>query len=188
MSLITPTAPVTPEELLSLPDSKAFELVGGNLVERHMGLESSRIAARIIFLILLFLEDRKLGEVFGSDASYQCFPHAPKDVRKPDVSFIRGERFPGGRLPEGHCRIAPDLAVEVISPGDIAYEIDEKVSDYLKAGVRLIWVVYPFLQRVTVFRGTPSSLGAGSELFAGDQITGEDVLPGFSCAVAQFFE
>lgn len=184
---MTPTAPVTPEELLDLPDSIAFELVGGKLVERHMGLESSKIALRIAFLIATFLEDRKLGYLFGSDASYQCFPNAPDDVRKPDLSFIFSQRFPDGRLPQGHCRIAPDLAVEVISPHDTAYEIDEKVSEYLKAGVRLIWVVHPLLKRVAVFRSAESPLGAGSEFLAGDVITGEDVLPDFSCPVAQFF-
>jgi Uma2 family endonuclease len=107
MSIITSTAPVTPEDLLDLPDAAGYELVDGKLVDRQMGLESSRISARIIFLIGVFLQNRRRGDVFDAEASYQCFPDAAKKVRRPDVSFIRSGRFQGNRLPAGHCRIAP---------------------------------------------------------------------------------
>jgi Uma2 family endonuclease len=187
MNIITPTAPVTPEDLLNLPDSVSYELVNGKLVERNMGMESSEIAARIVFLIALFLRDKKLGRLFGADASYQCFPDAPNKVRKPDVSFIRSGRLPGDRSPQGHGRIAPDLAIEVVSPGDLSYEIEEKVAEYLQAGVPLVWVVYPPTRRVRIHRSPSSPLGSVSELSDKETITGEDVLPGFSCAVQEFF-
>lgn len=187
MSVITQSVPVTPEDLLNLPDAVRYELVDGKLVERNMGLESSEIAARVIFLIALFLKGRTLGRLFDSEASYQCFPNAPASVRRPNVSFIRTSRFEGGRLPKGHSRIPPDLAVEVVSPGDLSYEIEEKVSEYLQAGVRLVWVVHPPTRRVRIHRPQTSPIGIVSELSEKETLTGEEVLPGFSCAVADFF-
>jgi Uma2 family endonuclease len=187
MSLLTPTAPITPEDFLHLSDAGLYELVDGRLVERHMGLESSSVAARILFLIALFLKDHPLGHLFESEASYQCFPHAPKQVRRADVSFIRAGRFEGDRLPKGHCRIAPDLVIEVVSPGDLAYEVEEKVNEYLQAGVPLIWVVYPPTRTVKVYRQPSSALGKASEFSADETVTGEEVLPGLSSRVSEFF-
>ncbi|HEY8747936.1 MAG TPA: Uma2 family endonuclease [Tepidisphaeraceae bacterium] len=187
MSIITPIAAVTPEDLLELSDAVRYELVEGQLVERQMGLESSEIAARIIILIGAFLQDRKLGRVFDSEASYQCFTRAPQKVRRPDVSFIRNGRFEDDRLPTGHCRIPPDLAIEVISPNDLAYEIDEKVAEYLQAGVTLVWIVYPSTRTVEIRRSRSSPLGPISHLAGNEVLSGEDVLDGFSCEVARLF-
>lgn len=187
MSPLAAAPPITPEDLLSIPDSVSYELVDGKLVERNMGFESSEIAARMIFLIALFLRDHRLGRLVGADASYQCFPDAPNKVRKPDVSFIRSGRFPGDKAPLGHCPIAPDLAVEVISPKDLAYEIEEKVAEYLAAGVPLVWVVHPPTKTVRVHRSRSSPRGSVSELNESDSLDGEDVLPGFTCPVKELF-
>ena len=187
MTILTPTALVTPEELLTMPDSVSYELVDGILVERHMGMESSEIAARIIFLIGTFLRAHPLGRLFGADAGYQCFPDAPRKVRKPDVSFIRLGRLANDRTPRGHCPIRPDLAVEVLSPGDLAYEVQDKVGEYLGVGVPLVWVVYPPTRIVRVHRLKAEPRDRVSELTDADTISGEDVLPGFSCAVKDFF-
>ncbi len=132
MHTTTETGVVTPDDLLNMPDSVAYELVDGNLVERHMGAESSEIAARIIFLLGLFIRTARLGRIFGSDTSYQCFAEAPDKVRRADVGFVRLERLPNGRAPKGQCRVAPDLAVEVVSPNDTAEEVDEKVFEWLR--------------------------------------------------------
>jgi Uma2 family endonuclease len=177
----------TPDDLLRMENAVSYELVDGKLVERHMGMESSAIAVRVAFLIALFLRDNRLGHLFGADASYQCFPNAPAKVRKPDVSFIRTERLPGGRIPTGHCPVAPDLAVEVISPGDLAYEVEEKVAEYLAAGVPLVWVVHPPTRTVRVHRPRSSPRGSVADLSEADQITGEEVLPGFTCRIDEFF-
>lgn len=187
MSVITSTPPVTPEDLLNLQDSVSYELVDGRLVERHMGMESSAIAARILGLLWMFLRGQKLGILFGADASYQCFPDAPGKVRKPDVSFIRNGRLPGDRAPKGHCPVRPDLAVEVISPGDLSYEVEEKVAEYLATGVPLVWVVHPPTRAVRVHRPRSAPQGSVSDLTDADTVGGEDVLPGFSCAVKEFF-
>src|SRR5262245_59560195 len=129
----------TPEDLLTMPDGKNYELVDGRLVERKLGAESSWIGGRLHSRLDLFCEEHSLGWVWPADNSYQCFAHAPKLVRRPDVSFIRAVRLPGGELPKGHVRIPPDLAVEVVSPNDLAYEVEERIEDYQKAGVPLIW-------------------------------------------------
>jgi Uma2 family endonuclease len=187
MSILAPSWTVTPEELLAMPDSVDYELVDGKLVERHAGMRSSEIAAQIAGLLGFFLRDHRLGRLFGADAAYRCFPDAPDKVRKPDVSFIRNGRLPGDQTPTGYCPIYPDLAVEVISPGDLAYEVDEKVAEYLKVGVRLVWVVSPPTHTVRIHRPRSAAAGPISELAGNDSIAGEEVLPAFACNVAEFF-
>jgi len=86
-------------------------------------------------------------------------------------------------MSEGHVRLAPDLVVEVISPNDLAYEIDEKVDEYETAGVKLIWVVNPETKAVRVHRAD----GAVMVLREKDELDGEDILPGFRCPVAELF-
>jgi Uma2 family endonuclease len=86
-------------------------------------------------------------------------------------------------LPKGHVRIAPDLAVEVVSPRDLAPELDEKLEDYRKAGVRLVWVISPESRTVTIYRGD----GSVSRLHEDDVLSGEDVIPGFRCEVRSPF-
>jgi Uma2 family endonuclease len=104
-------------------------------------------------------------------------------MRRPDVSCIRSDRFTGEDLEDGFVSIVPDLVVEVISPGDRVYDLEEKLADYRSAGIPLVWVVYPPGRKVQViYRGiTRAQLGPG------DELTGEDVLPGFRCRVADLF-
>ncbi len=187
MSTITTIPPITPEELLLLPDQINYELADGKLVERNMGMESSRVAANILIRIGRIVRQQAIGHVFGADAGYQCFSDDPGKVRKPDVSFIRLGRLANEEIPEGHCQIHPDLAVEVVSPNDTAYELEDKVAEYLKAGIPLVWVVNPPTKTVRIHRPRTAKQGPVSELTDADMITGEDVLPGFSCAVKEFF-
>jgi Uma2 family endonuclease len=124
-----------------------------------------------------------LGWVFPEGTSFQCFPANPGNVRRPDVSFSRLQRLSLAQATtEGHCSVAPDLAVEVISPNDTAYEIDEKVREFLDAGVPLIWGVNPEQQTVEIHRAG----GPGAILRENDEISGEDVVPGFRCRVGDF--
>src|SRR5262249_54789382 len=160
-------------------DGDFYELVDGKLVERHMGFRSSRVGGELVRRLSNYCHEKGLGWVPLSDAGYQCFPNAPNKVRKPDGSFVHRERLPLEQEPEGHCRIAPDLAIEVASPNDEFDELEEKVDEYLSAGVRLIWVVSPVGQRVFVHRAN----GQGTILRGDDELTGEDVLPGFHCLV-----
>jgi Uma2 family endonuclease len=183
MSAVPEQIAYTPEDLLTLPDVEGYELVDGQLVEKPMGFRASRVGGRLYTRLYLFSEEHQLGWVLPADTSYQCFPDAPKKVRKPDVSFIRAERLPADDEPEGHCPLAPDLAVEVVSPNDVFKDISSKVGEYLAAGVRLVWVIDPVLQRVLVYRAD----GSGSILNASDDLSGEDVVPGFVVRIGELF-
>ena len=127
----------TPADLLAMPDGKSYELVDGHLVERNMSALSSWVGGKTYRAVDDFVSAHQLGWAFPADLGYVCFPSAPGKVRRPDVSFIRKERLPEGPTSEGYLYIPPDLAVEVISPNDLAYEVDHKVVEYLDAGVPL---------------------------------------------------
>ncbi|QEH36088.1 hypothetical protein OJF2_46480 [Aquisphaera giovannonii] len=171
----------TPDDLLSMPDAKGFELVRGRLVEKAMGLESAWVSGKLLGRLDRYAETHGTGWFFPSEAGYQCFPHDPRMVRKPDVSFVRKERLPGGVLPTGWSAIPPDLAVEVVSPKDRASELEEKLADYRIAGIPLIWVVYPESRIVMVHRRD----GSVARLLEADSLSGEDVLPDFVCPIRE---
>ena len=185
MIVATHTRPYTPADLLVMPDGNRYELIDGELVEQNVSTWSSFVAGKVYVRLQCFCEGRSLGWVFPEGTSYQCFPHAPERVRRAAASFIQGGRLTGSVAAEaGHTLIAPDLAVEVVSPGDLAYEVDAKVQDYLRAGVRLVWVVNPQVRTVEVHR----THSAGLILREQDELDGEDVLPDFRCKVGDFFQ
>jgi len=173
----------TPEDLLAMPDRKNYELVDGQLVEREVSVLSTWVGGQVHDAANRFVKEHQLGWVWHADMGYVCFPHAPGKVRKPDVSFIRKERLPEGLTSEGYLYIPPDLAVEVISPNDSAYEVDYKVREYLGAGVPLIWVINPEDRTVRIDRRDLSI----SWLQEQDELSGEDVIPGFRCRVSAIF-
>jgi Uma2 family endonuclease len=185
---IAETKTITPSDLLAMPDAVDYELVDGQLVQRHTGSEASAVALAIDSLLRAFVKAHHLGHLFTTDCGYQCFPDSPGKVRKPDVSFVRTGRLPDERPPKGYIRIAPDLAVEVLSPGDTAEEVEEKAKEYLGAGVRLIWIVSPTTHSVRIIRPANSPLGPSGAASEKDTVSGEDVLPGFTARVAEFFE
>ena len=171
----------TPEDLLAMPDGKSFELVHGQLVERNMGAESSQVGGRLFLRLGQFCEEHGLGMAWPADNGFQCFPHEPGLVRRPDVSVVRRGRLPGDVSPEGWVKIPPDLAVEVVSPNDRAGELEEKLDDYRKVRVPLIWVIYPKHAQGQVLRRD----GPPSELVEDDELSGEDVIPGFRCLLRE---
>jgi Uma2 family endonuclease len=165
----------TPEELLALPDEKNYELVDGHLVERKTSALSSWVAGELHRAIGNYCQTNPAGWAFPEGTGYQSFPNAPLKVRKADVSFIRTDRLPATVGSDGYMSIAPDLAVEVLSPNDLAWEIDEKVAEWLQAGVRLVWVIHPRARAVRVHRAG----GPTSWIDAEGELSGEEVLPGF---------
>jgi Uma2 family endonuclease len=183
MAIVEAKSSYTPEDLLTLPDGDHYELVDGNLVERHMGAVSSWTGGILYHFLQVHCQANNLGWVWPADNGYRCFPDAPGKVRRPDVSFIRRGRLPDEQLPTGYVRIAPDLAVEVLSPNDLAYEVDGKVLEYLRAGVRLVWVVNPESRTVRIHRAD----GSTGWLLEHAELSGEAVVPGFRCAVRELF-
>ena len=172
----------TPEDLLTVPDADRYELVDGRLVESDMGAEASWVAGELHALLRDFCCANRSGWALP-ETSYQCFPESRKMVRRPDVSFIRPGRLPDEQLPLGHIRIAPDLAVEVVSPNDTYYEVEQKVREYLQAGVRLVWVVNPDTRTVRVHRVNRMLTDIQEE----EELTGEELLPEFRCRVGDIF-
>jgi len=172
-----------PDDLFRIPDGDHYELIDGVPVWKNTGARADEIRGLLITHLLTFVRDRKLGRVFGAKTGYVCFPNSPKRVRRPGGSFVAKGRLPGDKAPEGYIEIAPDLAIEVVMPDDLYEDIAAKVADYRAAKVRLIWVVDPDTKTVLVRRldGTCAELGETGEL------SGEDVIPGFTCKVAELF-
>jgi Uma2 family endonuclease len=183
MNLLLPQPTFTADDLLTLPDHERFELVDGKLVELPMGMESSYVGGRLYRRLADYCEQPFRGWVLPADASYQFLPARPNLVRKPDVSFIRLGRLPDERPIKGHIRLAPDLVVEVISPNDLYYEVEEKIAEYRSGGVRLIWVVVPPTRTVLIRRLD----GSAAEVREDGDLNGEDVVAGFRCPVADLF-
>lgn len=175
--------PIEPDEFEEMSDTDGMELIDGDPQEKAMGFECGVVHARLMRLLGNYLDTNSLGLLSDDEAGYVCFPHRPRLVRKPDVSFVRNGRFPNDRPPRGFARLVPDLAVEVISPNDSYYAVEDKLNDYLLVGVPLIWIVNP--DRRTVYTYTPD--GTIRRLTAEQELTGEPLFPGFRVRVADLF-
>ena len=166
---------MTAEELLrlNLPD-KRTELVRGVLVVREpAGYQHGDVAMRLAAAIYTHVEAHGLGRVFAAETGF-TLARNPDTVRAPDVAFISTARLPDPP-PRGFAELAPDLAVEVLSPDDRPGAVLAKVADWLNAGARLVWVVDPLRVIARVYRAD----GSESILDDPDALRGEDVLPGF---------
>ncbi|HMQ31838.1 MAG TPA: Uma2 family endonuclease [Chloroflexaceae bacterium] len=173
---------LTAEEFFALPGSRHQELVRGEVVDvMPPGGVHGEIALAVGMVLKLWARQGP-GGVVGVESGF-IVEEGPDTVRGPDVYYVRPERVPEGGAPEGFWRIAPDLAVEVVSPGDTAEEVEAKVFEYLAAGTAAVWVVYPRSQRVTVH--TPDGLARtyGPEA----TLALPELLPGFSVAVKELF-
>jgi Uma2 family endonuclease len=183
----------TVEEFMSLPDDgKRYELIEGKLkdisgeerLKKLAGpnMNHGRITTRLVVSIANYLTGagKESGEVFTNMA----FELAPKTAPKPDVAFITAERTTGVDSSKAFPG-PPDLAVEIMSPTDKWSEVIEKVKLYQRYQTRLVWVVDPFDQGVFVYQ-----LGRNRRrlLLATDELTGENVIPGFTLAVKALFD
>jgi Uma2 family endonuclease len=178
MTTISPATLFTPDDLLALEDEGLFELVDGKLVEKKMSSLANETAVLLSSAILVYLRPRSLGKVYA-EQTFQCFPEDPDKLRRPDVAVILSDRA-RAVADEGHVKIYPDIAIEVVSPTDKIYELDKKLADYRSAGVKLVWVVNPNSRTIRIYRPDHSV----TELIDTDTLTGEAVLPGFSAKLA----
>jgi Uma2 family endonuclease len=182
MTQVAPTN-LSAEELQRLQQEAGVEFAHGQLVEKPVSKESSRVAMQIAFFLQGHVVNTGEAEVYGADLGYQCFRSEPRRFRKPDVSVVRRERLAGLEPDPGLMPIPADLVVEVISPGDTAYDVAERVEEYLTNGFKLVWVVHPNTRTVVIHRAD----GSVAKLHENDEVTGEVVLPAFSCKVGEFF-
>jgi len=171
----------TAAQLLEASGLGRCELVRGELIMMSpAGSEHGSIIVNITAPLATFVKQHRLGHVFSADTGFHI-ARDPDTVRAPDVAFVRQERI-AGEIPKGFFPGAPDLAVEVVSPGDRASEVLAKVQDWLEAGSAAVWIVDPHTRRVSVYRG-----GEVAVLKEADSLAGGDLLPGFSLPVTDVF-
>jgi Uma2 family endonuclease len=178
------TALVTAEQLLRMPDAGCrYELISGELKKiPPAGWEHGAVGGRLHTLLGHHVLEHRLGEVFEGETGF-LLARDPDTVRAPDIAFVAADRIAAAPRQRGFWPGAPDLAVEVVSPGDTQREIDEKVMAWLDAGTRLVWVVNPTWRTVTVYRSRREI----RTLTEDDELSGEDVVPGFRCRVGDVF-
>ena len=186
MATLAPTqARITADEFWQLcADGKPRELVRGQVVETMpAGFEHGRVAQWVATQLTLYQQQIRqyLGEVVVETGFVIRYPDS-ESVRAPDVAFIRKERLPDPR-PHTFAEFAPDLVVEVVSPNDAYSAIREKVEEWLRAGVSVVWVVDPLRRAVEVFR-----IDAPVEVLReGSTLTCESLLPGFALPLTTLF-
>jgi Uma2 family endonuclease len=175
---------VTVDELLHMPDDGfRYELVRGEL--RRMtpaGSQHGRIAVRITWRLARHVEENQLGTVYAAETGFRLSSN-PDTVRAPDVAFVSCARIEAIGEIESFWPEAPELAVEVISPGDSYADVEEKVFGWLDAGTKMVVVINPRQRSATVYK-SPTDI---TTLTGADVLDGGDVVPGFELAVQEIF-
>ena len=169
---------MTMEEFLE-NDLEGYEYVKGKLVPMAAAaIVHGEIGSNVHLLLGLHVRENRLGRLYSLETTFQLGDR----VVKPDIAFVSTERLSEDKL-KGFS-VAPDLAIEIVSPSDKHYDVTDKALAYLKAGTRLVWVIEPIAKTVMVYRSETDFTLLNYE----DTLTGEDVVDGFSCAVAELFE
>ncbi len=169
---------MTLEEFLD-HDVAGYEYVKGELLPMAPpSREHGEISVNVIRYLDAHVYQNKLGRLYTAETTFQV----GERVMKPDVAFVSTAQLTGDKT-KGFP-IPPDLAVEVVSPSDVQSRIAEKALGYLSAGTRLVWVLEPVSQTVTVYRSETDI----ETLTRDETLTGEDIIPGFTCSVEDLFE
>jgi Uma2 family endonuclease len=167
----------------NFPDGKVELVRGEPRVMPPAGAPHGGVESNLLGLLLPFVTRHRLGRVFSDGVGYELIA-LPRTVRNPDASFVRSDRLPPEGLRPGFLKMAPDLAVEVLSPSETASELEEKLDDYRAAGTPLIWVIDPDRRTVMIVsRDAPLRW-----IRADGTLDGGDVVPGFRCRVGDLFE
>ena len=164
-----------------LDPDKEYEIVNGIPEERPMaGARHGSIIMRLGARLVNYVEAHQLGEVYSPDTTFII----GRNQRLPDLGFVFAARIPADGEPEGIWEMAPDLAVEVISPNDIYTKVVQKVDDYLEAGVTQVWLVSPELKSITIYRSPFDVTVFQDEM----ELVSEDLFPGFHCKLREIFK
>lgn len=179
------TLPFTADQLLELPTGmgKRYELVAGELrVMSPSGWKHGSVVSNLHTKLGSFVEQHDLGMMFGAETGFRL-GRDPDTVRAPDIAFIARENMPAEEPSDAFWPGAPDLAVEVLSPGDRTGEVDEKINAWLAAGCAAVWIVDPKLRTVTIYESATDV----RVVTAGEVLRGEPLVPGFECPVDALF-
>jgi Uma2 family endonuclease len=162
-------------------NKRLCELVDGVLVEKALTLTKSLLEGVLIHYLGDFVRREDLGILLGPDGGFRLFPGS---VRLPDVSFVRWNRLPGEKVPDVPLlRMGPDLAVDVLGPGNTKAEMDRKVSDYFRGRTRMVWVIDMQTRAAAVYTSPTEK----RRIAKGRNLGGGAVLPGLSLPVADLF-
>jgi len=174
----------TANDLLALADDEnRYELVRGKLIMMTpASTRHGKFAARLVGALVGHIEEQELGQVYTAEPGFEL-ESDPQTIRAPDVAFVRQERIPPEGEPEGFWAIAPDLVIEIISPSETAKMVHEKVADYLRAGTRLLWLVYPASRTVMEYHPPMEA----RRLTVEDDLDGGDVVLGFRYPLKRLF-
>lgn len=168
---------VTADELERMPLSYPAELYNGRVVPKMANLEHGLIQSNIIGELRSYLKRNPVGYV-ATDTNFRLWSDRPKESRNPDVCFISNARKPKDlrKFPE----MAPDLAVEVVSPDDSFGKVMDKVDPYLQQGTQIVWLVFPYTREVLVCTSEEKHS-------VRDVLTAPDLLPGFELPLDEVF-
>jgi Uma2 family endonuclease len=160
---------------------KHVELVDGEV--RYTEPVGGKHGAQMVYIgAELSNWTKKAGGAVGAESGFHL-KRNPDTVRSPDVFYVRPEHLPTDGIPDAYWQQAPDLVVEIVSPSETASEVDEKVVQYLEAGVALVWLVYPKTRRVVIYEP-----GDVIHILSHDAVLTHDVvLPGFRCILSDIF-
>ena len=187
---LVPKSPPLPPEMCPIPttmtleeflahDVEGYEYVNGELIPMPpLSREHGEISVNVIRYLDAHVYQNKLGHLYTAETTFQV----RERTAKPDVAFVSTARLTGDKT-KGFS-IPPDLAIEVVSPSDVQSRIVEKALAYLDAGTHLVWVLEPVAKTVTIYRSETDI----ETLTRNDTLTGEDVIPGFTCPIAHLFE
>jgi Uma2 family endonuclease len=188
---LTPTTPAAPplsgmtaDEFLEFSGGESYlELVRGVVVQLSpASILLGRTAKRVHRTLDDFVETRGIGEVIGFETGF-VLERGPDTVRAPDVAFLSNERLEAIEDESKFAPLAPDLAVEVLSPTDSVKAAGEKARMYLQTGSAVVWVLKPFDHTLRIYRPNTESQVLGPD----DEADAEPVLPGFRCPVRGLF-
>jgi len=161
-----------------------YEIVNGELIDmENRSAKHGYIAIILSAALFNCVSTRKLGAMFDCSTAFKM---KSGNKRSPDISFMAKERLQGlDELPDGFLEGAPDLAVEILSPGNTVAEIHDKLVEYFENGARLVWVIHPQEQYVLVYR---SSQEPDRLLKSTQSLDGEEIVPGFTLPIAELFQ
>ena len=176
---------VTPNQFLHHPAAnERTELVRGHIqVMTPASAAHGLVSGTVLHLLATHVRQHHLGACFADSTGY-TLPNLLNTVRAPDASFVRRDRLPTAGVGAGFLDMAPDLAVEVLSPSESRTDVAAKVADYRIAGTPLVWVIDPAARTVTVISATEDDVTLGED----QVLSGGNTLPGFTCAVRCLFE
>jgi Uma2 family endonuclease len=175
---------VTAEELMAMGPDARYELIDGELHEMApSGGEHGGIAWRLVRAIARFEPADDLVEGFIAESGF-ILARDPDDVVAPDAAYVRIDRLPPRSQRTGPLELAPDIAIEVLSPSDRPGYVQRKVQAYLRAGTQLIWIVDPAAQTLAVHMPGREPMFLKRD----DVLDGAPVLPGFRMRISDLFD